>query len=356
MKKIFITCFTVLILTNSFGQKPDVKINVHPGIELLTIIQKLADQFPKSSPSTYEKEVNDYFGNFKNLKAVNDIKNFKGNVYPDLTELGFCFSDFPNFKLHIPDSLNWYKYYGKDTVIMYLQDCKDFASQTKFWEFYKKHETDYLAWGKPIENGILKDSLIEKLNNFYRTSSTAPKFQVCIDPLNGWGAHAITNPEYFNPDYEGLKAYTIGYISNKSMQTQNPNFSYGSYATNLIWHEGSHIYLEPLFKKYRMQIKALSYLYNKDDQGMKSQNISNWEYCLNENIVRGIVITLFKEYKTQREWKRQNAQEVLNDFIYAEDISNFILTDYIGSKKYKSFDEYFPVLLNELSQKYPNKK
>ena len=123
MKKIILFFFAVIILANTYGQKTDVTINVHPGIELLTVIQKLADQFPNSTPSTYEKEVNDYFGNFKNLKAVNDIKNFKGNAYPDLTELGFCFSDFPNFKLHIPDSLDWYKYYGKDTVIKYLQDC-----------------------------------------------------------------------------------------------------------------------------------------------------------------------------------------------------------------------------------------
>lgn len=355
MKKIIFSCFAVLILTDSFGQKPDVTINVHPGIELLTVIQKLADQFPKSSPSTYEKEVNDYFGNFKNLKAVNDIKNFKGNVYPDLTELGFCFSDFPNFKLHIPDSLNWYKYYGKDTVIMYLQDCKEFAAQTKFWEFYKKYEADYLTWGKPIENGIFKDSLIEKLNNFHKASSKAPKFQICIDPLNGWGAHAISNPAYFNPDYADLKAYTVGYISKKSTQSQNPIFNYGSYAINLIWHEGNHIYLEPLFKKYKEQIETLSYLYNKDDQGMKSQNISSWNYCLNENVVRGIVIALFKKYKSEREWKKQNAQEILNDFIYAEEISNIIFGNYLNKKKYKNFDDFFPVLLDKLKSLYPDR-
>lgn len=354
MYRLFIfVAFTLFISNNSLAQKTDITINVHPGIELLTIIQKLADQFQPSTPSLYEKEVNDYFGKFKNLNAVTRIKNFKGNVYPDLTELGFCFSDFPEFKLHIPDSLNWYKYYGKDSVEQYLKDCKDFAEQTNFWEFYKKNESNYLIWGKPIYNGLIKDSLIEKLNDFYKTSEKAPKFYICIDPLNGWGAHAINNPALLNPDYADLKAYTIGYFSNSPSISKNPIFAYGNYAINLVWHEGSHVYLEQLFKKYEAQIEALSYLFNKDDQGMKSQNISNWNYCLNENVVRGIVIALFKKYKTEREWKRQNAQEILNDFIYSEEISKIILDNYLNNNKYENFADFFPVLLDKIKLLHP---
>ena len=350
---LFFLAFTSLL---SFGQNTGLMINVHPGVELLTIVQKLAGQFPNSTPSNYEREVRAYFGNYAAHPAVLRIKGFKGNVYPDVTELGFCFSDFPNFNVHLPDSTkNWYRLYGKENVIDYLQKCKDFALQTNFWNFYSQHQDAYQLWGKPIENGIKKDSLIEKLNHFYKTQAHPPKFYICLDPLNGWGAHAIPNPELFNPAYKDLKAYSIGFFSNKQDTTQEPVFNYGNYATNLVWHEGSHIYLEDLFTKYKTQIDALEYLYNKDDQGMKSQNISNWTYCLNENVVRGIVIALFKVYKGERAWKKQNAQEIINDFIYAEEISEMIFNEYINSSKYKSFNEFFPVLLNQLRKNHPLK-
>ena len=82
-------------------------------------------------------------------------------------------------------------------------------------------------------------------------------------------------------------------------------------------------------KQYKTEIDALAYLYNQNDAGMKQQNINNWGYCLNENIVRGIVIALFRQHKTPRDTKKQVAQEILNDFIYAEDIGNLISEKYL---------------------------
>lgn len=356
MKVVILSFFLLFIFLISLGQEPELIINVHPGVELLTVVQKLSGQFPNSTPSKYEQEMLSYFENYKSDPAIVKLKGFKGNVFPDLTELGFCFSDFPNFNLHIPDSTkNWYKLYGKENVIDYLQKCKEFALKTHFWTFYTQHQNRYQLWNKPIYEGIKKDSLIEKLNSFYNMQSHPPKFYICLDPLNGWGAHAIPNPELFNPKYKDLKAYSIGFFSNNPDTTQDPSFSYGNYAINLVWHEGSHIFLEDLFTKYKLKIDALDYLFNKDDVGMKSQNISNWTYCLNENVVRGIVIALFKKYKSERAWKKQNAQEIINDFIYAEEISQIIYSQYINRKKYKNFYDFFPVLLDQIKNNHPFK-
>ena len=334
----------------------EVVINVHPGVELLTIIQKLAGKFPKSSPSKYNDEVMEYFSKYKEAKAVEILRNIDKNIYPDFTELGFCFSDFPKFKLHIPEKMSWYKYYGEENVKNFLKSCQEFVVETNFWDFYKDHENQYKEWSQPIRKGLKEDKLIEKLDAFYKSNSNPPSFYICLDPLNGWGAHAIVNPELYNPDYEGVKAYTIGFFGNKSKDSAQPKFEYGSYSTNLIWHEGGHIYLEPIFKKYKKEIDEISYLFNKDDEGMKNQNISNWEYCLNENVVRAIVISLFKKHKTNRAWKKQNAQEIVNDFIYAEYLSECILEGYLKNDENQRFEDYFPFLLKLLKKKFPVKR
>lgn len=354
MKSTGLGILAFFIALTASAQSNGLTINVHPGVELLTIVQKLAGKFPSSTPSAYEREVAAYFAPYQSHEAVKKIQSFKGTVYPDLTELGFCFSNFPAFDLYIPDSAKvWYKLYGKENVAAYLQACKDFALQTHFWQFYTQHAQQYKAWGVAIAAGIKKDSLIEKLNAFYKTKGPLPQFYICLDPLNGWGAHAIPNPEWYNPAYTNLKAYTIGFFSRQADSTQSPVFSYGNYATNLVWHEGSHLFMEELFTKYKPAIDSLSYLYNKEDAGMKSQNISNWTYCLNENMVRGIVIALFKQYKDARSWKKQNAQEVLNDFIYAEEISEAIYTQYLHGNRYNNFEDFFPVLLLQLKQQHP---
>lgn len=352
MKRLF---FLVLLTLNTFlgcGQTPALTVNVHPGIELLTIVQKLSGRYPKSSPSDYEKQVLAHFGPYKGHPAVVKLQQFKGQVYPDLTELGFCFDDSPNPQLAIPDSSDWYKLYGKAEVVEYLKQCKDFAIQSNFRQFYSAHASSYLSWGTAIGQGIRKDNLLEKLHGFYK-SGAPPRFYICLDPLNGWGAHATPHPESFNPFYTGVKAYTVGFSSKTSDSTQTPVFPYGDYATNLVWHEGGHIYLQEVFTRHKSQIDALAYLYNRNDPGMKSQNINNWTYCLNENVVRGVVIALFKKYKPERAWKRQNAQEVLNDFVYAEDISNIILENYVDNKKYSNFEAFFPVLLLKLKKMHP---
>ena len=350
--------FLFLLLTlnalSGYGQTPDLKINVHPGVELLTIVQKLSGKYPPSTPSAYEKEVLAHFGPYNKHPAVRTLQQFQGTVYPDLTELGFCFDDSPDLHLAVPDSSNWYRLYGKAAVIEYLKQCTAFAAQSNFRQFYLAHAPAYRAWGIRIAEGIQQDQLLEKLHGFYQAGAP-PRFYICLDPLNGWGAHATPHPERFNPVNAGTKAYTIGFYATPSDSTKSPVFAYGDYATNLVWHEGGHLYLQDLFARHQRQIDALAYLFNGDDPGMKAQNIRTWAYCLNENVVRGVVLALFKQHKSARAWKRQNAQEVLNDFVYAEDISQIIGADYLGRKKYPTFEAFFPVLLRKLQKRHPAK-
>jgi hypothetical protein len=76
-------------------------VTVHPGVELFTIIQILADKYPKPNPSAYSKEALEYFGKFKDHPAVKKVLLLR-KLYTDLVELGWCMSDFPNIKIYEP--------------------------------------------------------------------------------------------------------------------------------------------------------------------------------------------------------------------------------------------------------------
>jgi hypothetical protein len=349
MRKIFL--LTLIFLLPILGICQDqLKVTVHPGVELLTIIQILADKYPQPRTSAYSKEVFDYFGKYKDHPAVKKARSFS-KTYFDMTELGWCMSDFPYIKIYEPIDLVWYQYNGKENTLEYLKLCKDFFNDTNFWDFYQQHVGRYQKWGVPIKAKIDSGLLIDKLKEFYRYDATV-RWYICIDPLNSWGSHAIMTKK-LNPQFADLVAYTTGYFANGDTKTE-PVFRLNNFE-NLVWHEGSHIYLNGLMKKYESQIDELSYLFNKEDDGMKSNNISNWRYCFDENVVRSVTAALYKKYRTDRQYKRQVATETANDFIYVEDLVPFIYDNYINSNTYKTFADFFPQVLKFLKKKYPLK-
>jgi len=348
MKKLlFITLITALLPFAGICQQ--LKVTVHPGVELFTIIQILADKYPQPNVSIYGKEAMDYFGKYKDHPAVKKVIAFD-KVYPDLVELGWCMSDFPNIKIYEPADLSWYKYYGKENVLEYLKLCKDFFNDTHFWEFFQSHQARYNKWGDDLKAKVDSDKLVQKLQDFYKYDSNVSWF-ICIDPLNSWGSHAIMT-KTLNPQFSNWVVYNTGYFSRNASLVTDPVFEFRDFE-NLVWHEGSHVYINALIKKYEKEITALSYLYNKADEGMKQNHIGDWTYCFDENVVRSVTSALYHKYRTPRAYKRQVARETVNDFIYVEDLAPFIYDNYLNSNKYKTFADFFPEIIKFLQTKYP---
>lgn len=348
MKKYLVILLLLHGVFNTNAQEK-LKVSVHPGVELFTIVQLLGDQFPDPNPSTYSKEVMEYFGKYKDHPAVHKVRSFK-KVFTDLTELGWTMSDFPNIKIYEPETdLNWYRHNGKQETLEYIRLCKDFFNDTKFWDFYQAHASQYEKWGQDIKIKLEESQVMNQLQDFYKFKSSV-QWYICIDPLNSWGSHAITTKN-INPQFANIVVYNTGYFNTKSTIQDQPFFEYKGF-DYLVWHEGSHVFLEPSFSKYKNEIESLSYLFNKDDEGMKRNGIGNWNYCLNENLVRAIVGCLYQSYKTEREFKRQVAKETASDFIYVEDLVPFIREKYLGKKKYKNFEAFFPEILEFMKKRY----
>ena len=340
----------LLLLSYTVLFSQTYEVNVHPGQELLTIIQILAEKYPQPNPSNYYEEVKTHFGTFDKHKAVQFLTSFQKNIYPDFIELGWCISDFPMCNLYIPLESSWYELYGKDSVATYLSLAIDFATKSKFWDFYNSHLPEYEVWAQDIIQEIEQEKLVIKLDKFYNKNSN-PTFYIAMDPLNGWGAHAVTDLASINPTYSKYKAYSIGYFGRQGRTDLPPRFNSGDYLYNLIWHEGSHVYLDEILDDNKKDIAKLSYLFNKTDPEMIRQNINTWSYCFEENLVRGIVMSLTKLHKNERAYRIRVAKEFLAGFIYAEEIHIWLERKYLN-RKGKSLSELIPKLTRHLQRKY----
>ncbi|MCG2614584.1 DUF4932 domain-containing protein [Terrimonas sp. NA20] len=352
MKKTFIILLACFGFSSVRSQVQDkLKVDVHPGVELFTIIQILANQFPKPNPSAYTKEAMAYFSPYKDHPAVKKVAGF-GKVYTDLVELGWCMSGFPEIKIYTPEQTSWYDYYGKENVKEYINLCRDFFNETKFWDFFLQHSSRYKKWGDELKTKVDSAGLVQKLQGFYKYDADV-RWWICIDPLNSWGSHAIMT-KTLNPPFSDWIVYNTGFFKRDGDSLSDPVFEFRDF-DNLVFHEGSHVYVNGLFDKYEKQIDELSYLFNKDDEGMKRNTIGNWRYCLDENIVRAVTATLYRQYRSERAYKKQLARELLSDFIYVEELESFIHEKYVQGKKYKTFAEFFPEILVFLKKKHPGK-
>jgi hypothetical protein len=360
MKTLFLVLLSLLTVRalaapphTSWAPHPSgrVTIMVHPGIELFTVVQLLAGKYPLPNKSAYAKETEAYFAPFANHPAVQQARRLK-QVYTDLPELGYCLDKFPQVRLHYPDQTNWYALNGKDTIQTYMRLCRQFYEDTHFWTFYQQHQAAYAAWAQPVQARLASEGLISKLDSLYRFAAPSARWTICLDPLNSWGAHAIL-AQKMNPQYAGQVVYNVGFLDSKSSDTSVPTFSLGAQAVDLVWHEGSHLYTHALQQQYQPQIKQLAYLFNQTDVGMKRNNIDDWAHCFDENLVRGIVIALFRQYQPPKDARKQAAQEVVGDFQYAGAIADVITTQYLGQHRYRSFAQFFPEILTYLAQKYP---
>jgi hypothetical protein len=328
-----------------------ITVTVHPGIELLTVVQLLAGKYPVPNKSVYAEETETYFASFANHPAVRLARRLP-KVYTDLPELGYCLDNFPEVRLHYPEQANWYTMNGKDTIQAYLRLCRQFSKDSHFWAFYQRHQADYAAWAKPMQARLASAGLVAKLDSFYRFRTKAAHWTICLDPLNSWGAHALMAKE-LNPRYADQVVYTVGFFNRESTEASTPTFSLGAEAAGLVWHEGSHIYTHVLQQQYHADIAKLAYLFNQADAGMKRNNIDDWAHCFDENLVRGVVIALFRQYQSPKEARKQAAQEIVGDFQYAGDIADVLMAKYVGQRAYPSFEQFFPEILAYLAQKYP---
>jgi len=77
MKKYLYLTLALLLPLLTLGQRNEqLNVNVHPGVELFTIIQQLAGKYPPANPSKYSEEVNAWFGKYKDHPAVK-----KSNIF-----------------------------------------------------------------------------------------------------------------------------------------------------------------------------------------------------------------------------------------------------------------------------------
>lgn len=327
-----------------------IKIDI--GIEMISTIlyfsnhYKIAEVFmggnykPRIS-KTYEDELTEWIMPYLNHEIFSyiDELTYKGFYFGRPIEI-MCATDFETMTLNKSLSSVCLKYSGgMEHIVKLLVLLKDFAEVTNYRAFFntiRKHYDkliDYFDKHYDVKN------IISIINQFYGYNENI--YHVIWTDLQ-IGSYGICFKDSGRLDI--FSVYTINGCFNldeKSLET-----ACGACSLNVIIHELSHPYVNPLTTRFINQVNQYKVAYKK--LLMYKQNSAgygDWEECINEHIVRAISIYLAKKIRNSEveQWHYNKSYNI--GYRYLPMLIEKLKDYDINRDSYQTFDDFYLELI-----------
>lgn len=326
-------------------QVGNINVSIDPRIELLTAIQSQAGDYTKlltKRDFTYRKEV---FAGFKPYRDAPAVKTFSrmaqsGFAYdaPPTTMLFYSMPPTLAEELNVPSEYT-IRAGGEAKLKKFMDETADFAKASDFNTFYNTHTTFYENRVNEVARLLEKEDLIEDIDNFYAMPHGQYKLVLSLMSLGGGYGPSVMNPDGTMDIY--------GIIGPTGEKDGMPQFNEGS-IRELVWHEFSHSYVNPLATKNKEQVQSLEQLFEPIRENMTDMAYSNWEVCLNEHIIRAINVKFTESNFGKEKAMEQLDYEYKHGFVYIKPLYEAVCNYESKREQYKRFDQYYPELLKAL--------
>lgn len=328
----------------------NVKTEIYPGVELLNVIHLLSDS-AETVPSTYANDVRKHFAAFKDHPAVIKARTL------DLLNCDFplrhswCFYNFPDIKLHLPDTLWAYNKYVSTTALReYFLACTDFYKKSKFWDFYTSYQPNYEKWKTLFKKNLYDECMLASIDDFYKLKPSN-KVTFTLGAMN-CNSFALPETGEINPAFHGTSTIFIAYGNLYKSNDSTPPYFYSKFNSQLIWHEAGHVYLADLFKKHSNNVDAIRGYFDGNDSMQKIAGPLSWSKFLDENITQAV--TSYLRIQTNIVTREREMERLTGFNEMAKIIIDIIEEKYALQTTYPNFDEFFPVLLQDLQTRLTN--
>lgn len=325
-----------------------LEVSVDPRIELLSVVQLLGGYVIGASlintdATAYRRDLDIYFAAHRGHPAV--------KMFAEMYPKGFTFSAPPNALLYfsdppelvqqrpVPDDIKK-RAGGEQRLNQFIGALRDFARATKFMSFYNAHRKDYQRMVEGMRSNAKSLDLVGVLENYYGMRQHS--YNVMLMPLAielGYGVNV-------RRDDGTLDIYQM--IGRSSVKQGAPVFGEGGEFTlqNIVWHEFSHSFVNPLTEKYRSEVMKHASLYATISKQMKEQAYSDWEHTVNEHIIRAITSRLTSREISSNIGERELQEDKKKGFIYVEALAEKLKEYESQRDKYPTFADFYPRLID----------
>ena len=316
-----------IIVSNKISYDNHFTISINKQIELLDIIQYLADDQTAQTKGNYQSDVEAYFGAYRNHPVI--------AYYKEIYEIGFWFdapekfilacTDLPLMQIQtLPDDGRLLRI-GEARLNQFLEYANEFYTLTNFEDFYKDHSSYYenllLDTTKSLRGGFLGD----ELTSYYGYSQNSCNVIMTSLSSGGYGVRFNVNNNIFD-------AYSI--VSSTSISTS--------------LHEFGHTYINYLTSKYSTEVSVYQYMYDHLAEEILPLNpwYRGFFTIVNEYIIRAVVSRMMLKISGNTSAENHLAYNEKQGFTHIRQIYNK-LAEYENSKSlYQNFEQFYLVLID----------
>ena len=335
---------TIQPIERSVGK---LHISIDPRMEILSIAQLLSNYPMINRTSPYSKDLMNHFKSYASHEAI--------LMTDSLLRHGFTYDKPVAFMLYLsqPPELEQQIAFanylmtesgGEDNLEKYRKSLQQFAKTSNFETFWNNKIPYYNQILDLAIVGMDGVDLVKILEDYF--NETKDGHNIIISPSISAGGYAATVTDVDDKD--------ITYACIASFNSMS--------VILLSLHEFSHPFVNPLTDKYSDRVESLNKLFEPVKENI-SQAYRTWQICVNEHIVRAVVIRLVELY-----FESQSSKFLLDEFQIESTGSKFLLENELRGgfiyieplieklKEFESqrdknnvtFTEYYPELLNML--------
>ncbi|WP_052910554.1 DUF4932 domain-containing protein [Riemerella anatipestifer] len=331
-----------------FSQKSKLNISIDERIETLYAVAHYSNYFLTSKhPSLNKMALDNDFKSLRNHRAV--------SLFDSLSKkYDFAFTRPVDWLLEHSNFPEFVKTKKSSDQISFVKESKEYLLDDFRLELIKFNQDslfqNYLKKTKPINEKIISNVLKSEtirylpdyLEEYYGTELSS--YNVILSPFLHSGGY---NSEMINE--KGQKeVYAI--IGPNGEIDFYSHFDKDFLEMDLILHEFSHSFINPIVIKYQEKLNLLERKYYNEQlkKSGKEQGYDSWKNVFIEILVRATVIRI-----TQLNFGNEKANELLSfeksvGFDLVEKIIDELKQYENNRKQYKNFEDFYPILIKRL--------
>jgi hypothetical protein len=346
--KITVIPLLALLLSATTIRANRLQIKVDERIELITTIQLLSDyEYMAQGDIAYKNEVANTFAVFKDHDAVKYYKHLSQWFYGSAPLAFIVHYSLPAFQetvaFNAEDSIVLRYTEKKDSLQQFFKLLKDFYTRSNFHTFYTAHQSFYNDITAPVKAiADTKDFALVMEKHFGMASAG---YHIVLSPLQmdaGFG-HTLTI---------GKGDDQYAFVGPKNDSKGLPDFDNDVLFRDLVVHEFSHAFCNPLVDKFYTSIEKDSCLFAPVRKAMKAQGYSTWRACLYELLTRANEIVLNKIIYGKEDADKLYEQNIDDHWIYLEGLVPLIENEYLPKRTlYPTQEQLMPLVVTYFDAK-----
>lgn len=330
-----------------------IQVEINRNIETVSILYLIAEIGLQTPSGSFSLEAKEYFFKYKEHKAVEMLNKIINNTrsWNSPLEIILHCTEVPNIKLVYELDDEFYKSLsenqnieeGRNYINEFLTSFKDFYKIAKVDNFINMHQKHYNKALSDVKLNLPNKNFIETMEEYYGQEKLCYNLipSPVLFPEIGLGLR-ISTPK-------GLIVNNVfgAFLDSNSSEGYSYGFDSHSKIRDLSVHEFGHSFVNPIteLSENRELIAKYSYLFTPIQSYMSDQAYRTWWICVTEHIVRLGEIRIALALNDSLTAVKIRNDNIDKNFIYLPYLEKNILSYENNRKKYKSFEEYLPILL-----------